>query len=132
NGKPFFDSAGRFKGYRGTARDITAEIANEIELGRRVEERTAELRLIQGELLRKERLSTLGQFTATVAHELRNPLSAIRNTAFTIGESAAASAVPAERPLARLQRSIGRCDGLISDLLEYARVRELKRARLAL
>ena len=126
NGKPVFDSAGHFKGYRGTAKDITAEIANEIELGRRVEERTAELRLIQGELLRKERLSTLGQFTATVAHELRNPLSAIRNTAFTIAETATARGLKIDRPLARLERSIGRCDRLIAELLEYTRVRELK------
>ena len=126
NGKPVFDSAGYFKGYRGTAKDITAEIANEIELGRRVEERTVELRLIQGELLRTERLSTLGQFTATVAHELRNPLSAIRNTAFTIAETAAARGLKIDRPLARLERSIGRCDRLIAELLEYTRVRELK------
>jgi PAS domain S-box-containing protein len=126
NGKPIFDSASCFKGYRGTARDITAEIANEIELGRRVEERTAELRLIQGELLRTERLSTLGQFTATVAHELRNPLSAIRNTAFTIAETAAARGLKIDRPLARLERSIARWDRLIAELLEYTRVRELK------
>jgi PAS domain S-box-containing protein len=132
NGKPIFDRDDNFKGYRGTARDVTAEIANELELARRVEERTAELRSVQGELLRKERLSTLGQFTATVAHELRNPLSAIRNTAFMIGEMAAAGGVRLDRPLARLARSIGRCDGLIGDLLEYARIRELKRMRLGL
>jgi PAS domain S-box-containing protein len=132
NGKPVFDSAGHFKGYRGTAKDITAEIANEIELGRRVEERTAELRLIQGELLRKERLSTLGQFTATVAHELRNPLSAIRNTVFSIAETAAARGLKLDRPLARLERSIERCDRLIADLLEYTRVREIQRVLLPL
>jgi PAS domain S-box-containing protein len=130
NGKPIFDSAGGFKGYRGTARDITAEIANELELSRRVEERTSELRRVQGELLRKERLSTLGQFTATVAHELRNPLSAIRNTAFSIAEIASAAGLKLERPLARLERSIARCDRLIAELLEYTRVRELKRERL--
>jgi PAS domain S-box-containing protein len=132
NGKPHFDDAGKFKGYRGTARDITAEIANELELGRRVEERTAELRLVQGELLRKERLSTLGQFTATVAHELRNPLSAIRNTAFSIAETATARGLKLDRPLARLERSIARCDRLIAELLEYTRVRELKRVLLPL
>jgi PAS domain S-box-containing protein len=132
NGKPIFDSAGGFKGYRGTARDITAEIANELELAHRVEERTIELRLVQAELSRKERLSTLGEFTATVAHELRNPLSAIRNTAFTIAETAAANGLKLDRPLARLERSIARCDRLIADLLEYTRIRELERAQLSL
>ena len=132
NGKPVFDDSGNFRGYRGTARDITAEIANELELGRRVEERTAELRQAQTELLRKERLSTLGQFTATVAHELRNPLSAIRNTTFSMAEIAAARGLNFDRPIARLERSIARCDRLIAELLEYTRVRELKRVSLPL
>src|SRR6185437_13311170 len=83
-GRPVFDSEGAFKGYRGTGRDVTAEVAAEMELGLRVEERTAELREAQTELVRREKLSTLGQLTATVAHELRNPLSAIRNTIFAV------------------------------------------------
>jgi PAS domain S-box-containing protein len=132
NGRPIFDNGGRFLGYRGTAKDVTAEIANEIELTRRVEEHTAQLRRVQEELLHKERLSTLGQLTATIAHELRNPLSAIRNTAFTIAESAARQGLRLDRPITRLERSIARCDRLISDLLEYTRLREPTRMPLPL
>ncbi|HEY3917129.1 MAG TPA: HAMP domain-containing protein, partial [Stellaceae bacterium] len=43
-------------------------------LERRVEERTAALNEAHRELIVKERLSSLGELTATVAHELRNPL----------------------------------------------------------
>jgi signal transduction histidine kinase len=75
--------------------------------------------------LKSERLSVLGQLTATVAHELRNPLSAIRNTLFTVKELAANSGVKLDRPIARMERSIERCDRIISDLLEYTRNREL-------
>jgi signal transduction histidine kinase len=132
NGKPVFDDGGRFVGYRGSAQDVTVEVENERELTRRVEERTAELKRVQEELLRKERLSTLGQFTATVAHELRNPLSAIRNTAFAIAEAASAHGLGLERSIGRLERSVARCDRLIADLLEYTRVRELKRMTVAL
>ena len=53
-------------------------------LEKRVEERTAELRAAQGELVKKERLATLGQLTATVSHELRNPLAAMRASAHVI------------------------------------------------
>jgi PAS domain S-box-containing protein len=125
SGKPIFDESGRFRGYRGTARDITSEIMTELELARRVEERTAELKRAQEELLRSERLSVLGQLTATVAHELRNPLSAIRNSVYAIRELIAGRGLPLDRPLTRIERSIGRCDGIVTDLLDYARSRQL-------
>ncbi len=125
SGRPVYDSDGRFRGYRGTGRDVTAEVAAEIELVLRVEERTAELRKAQIELLRREKLSTLGQLTATVAHELRNPLSAIRNTVFTIKETMAGAGLALDRPLARVERNVTRCDRIISDLLDFTRMREL-------
>ena len=131
NGRPFFDVEGGFRGYRGTGRDVTAEVATELELARRVEERTVELRQAQNDLVRSERLSALGQLTATVAHELRNPLSAIRNTVFVIKDSAAKSGLTLERPITRLERNITRCDRIISDLLDYTRMRELSCAPLA-
>ncbi|HWB49235.1 MAG TPA: ATP-binding protein [Stellaceae bacterium] len=81
----------------------------------------------EAELLKKERLSVLGQFTATVANELRNPLSAIRNTLFTMREIATSSGLALDRPIARIQRSIARCDRIIADLLEYIRTPELTR-----
>jgi signal transduction histidine kinase len=83
--------------------------------------------LAEAELLKKERLSVLGQFTATVANELRNPLSAIRNTLFTMREIATTSGLTLDRPIARIQRSIARCDRIIGDLLEYIRAPELSR-----
>jgi signal transduction histidine kinase len=96
------------------------------DLERRVLERTAELHAAQGEILRKERLSALGQLTATVAHELRNPLSSIRNTLFTIKEALSNTSVTLDRPLGRMERSIARCDGIIADLLDYTRFRDLR------
>jgi signal transduction histidine kinase len=73
------------------------------------------------ELLKKERLSVLGQLTATVAHELRNPLSAIRNTVPVIRELTAGTGVELDRPMSRIERSIVRCDQLVTGLLDYTR-----------
>jgi signal transduction histidine kinase len=84
----------------------------------------------EAELLKKERLSVLGQLTATVAHELRNPLSAIRNTLFSIKEMASGAGLKLDRPISRMERSIERCNRIIGDLLEYARRRELRRAAI--
>jgi signal transduction histidine kinase len=81
--------------------------------------------IAESELLKKERLSVLGQLTATVAHELRNPLSAIRNTLPLLRALAADERSELTRPLARIERSIKRCDHLVASLLEYTKEREL-------
>jgi signal transduction histidine kinase len=111
-----------------THADLAAMRADRIE-AEKIESERARL-AAQTELLKSERLSVLGQLTATVAHELRNPLSAIRNTLFTVKELAANSGVKLDRPIARMERSIERCDRIISDLLEYTRNRELNRTDL--
>src|SRR5579862_3055683 len=96
------------------------------DLERRVLERTGELRAAQEEVLRNARLSALGQLTATVAHELRNPLSSLRNTLFTLKDALANAPINVDRPVGRMERSIARCDGIISDLLDYTRFRDLR------
>ncbi len=107
-------------------RQIYAQSALVAMRAEKIEADNARL-VAEAELLKKERLSVLGQFTATVANELRNPLSAIRNTLFTMREIATSSGLVLDRPIARIQRSIARCDRIIGDLLEYIRTPELTR-----
>ena len=90
-------------------------------------DKARENRRLEVELVRQERLSALGQLTATVAHELRNPLSAIRNTVYTFKETAASKGIDLRRPIERIERSVTRCDRIISELLDYTRVRDLHR-----
>ncbi|MFQ5922343.1 MAG: sensor histidine kinase [Anaerolineales bacterium] len=47
-----------------------------------VQERTRELREAHEDLIRKEKLATLGQLAGGIAHELRNPLGVIANAAY--------------------------------------------------
>jgi signal transduction histidine kinase len=101
-----------------------------VDLEHRVGQRTAELQAAQEEIVRRERLSVLGQLTATVAHELRNPLSAIRNTLFTVREALGAERGDLDRPLGRMERSIVRCDRIINDLLDYTRAQDVRRRAL--
>jgi signal transduction histidine kinase len=95
------------------------------DLEKRVEERTAELRAAQGELVKKERLATLGQLTATVSHELRNPLAAMRASAHVIGVALNDNQTRARRAVQRIDRGIVRCDHIIDELLDYTRIRDL-------
>jgi signal transduction histidine kinase len=90
-------------------------------LEERVEQRTAEL-------AKANRLATLGKLTATVSHELRNPLAVIRNTVFAVGETAKNSGINLERPLQRIERNLLRCNEIITELLDYTRTRKLDAA----
>ena len=91
-----------------------------------VKNRTQELEGAQAELLQQERLATLGQLTATVSHELRNPLGTIQSALFSIEESLESKNFQgANRPLELAERSINRCVKIIEELTSYARVKKL-------
>jgi len=92
----------------------------------RIEERTQELHAAQDELLKKERLAVMGQVTATVAHELRNPLSAIKNSAFMLKQIVAGGGSPQERAITRIEHCVERCDRIVAELLDYTRARDLR------
>jgi PAS domain S-box-containing protein len=69
SGIPRFDSCGRFLGYRGGACDVTAMVrANQLETS---------LRQAQVELAHITRLTTLGELTASIAHEVNQPLAGV-------------------------------------------------------
>ena len=87
---------------------------------------------VEAELLKQERVLLLGRLTASVAHELRNPLSTIRNTLHAIHEAAAHGGVDIGRQMSRVERTIDRCDGIIADLLDYAGTGQLNTAPLRL
>lgn len=95
-------------------------------LEERVQERTEDLQKAQAQILRNERLATLGQLTGTVAHELRNPLGAVMSSVAVIGRKAAAANLDLGQTLDRAIRGIDRCDGIITDLLDYARSQGVK------
>ena len=133
NGAPFFDEEGKLIGYRGADKDITDRKLAEIELAKYreqlellVEERTTKLKEAQEELIQKERLATLGRLTATVSHELRNPLGTIQTALFSIEDSLQRKDYSQGiRSLELAERSIGRCVTIIEELNSYARVKEL-------
>src|SRR5258705_1304989 len=73
SGKPIFDTSGKFLGYRGVESDIS--------LAYRADQAERELRKAQLELAHVTRLTTLGELTASIAHEINQPLSAVTTNA---------------------------------------------------
>lgn len=119
---------------RGTVQDITERKLYEDELERYrekleelVAERTRDLVVAQNELVRKERLATLGQLTATVSHELRNPLGAMRPSLYLVQRASDPENEKVQRALERLDRNISRCDRIIDELLDFTRITVLER-----
>jgi len=117
-----------------TGRDITERKQTEAELDKYhhqleelVEDRTRELQDTQNELVRKERLATLGQLTATVSHELRNPLGAMRPSLYIIDKKSDKSDERVKKAIQRVDRNIDRCDRIIDELLDFTRITELDR-----
>jgi PAS domain S-box-containing protein len=73
SGKPVFDAHGEFRGYRGTGTDVTAIV--------RAQRAETALRTAQAELAHVSRLTTMGQLTASIAHEVTQPIASARNNA---------------------------------------------------
>ena len=92
-----------------------------------VEERTTELQNAHDELIRKERLATLGQLTATVSHELRNPLGAMRPSLYVIEKNSDKTDERVQKAIERVDRNIDRCDHIIDELLDFTRITTLDR-----
>ena len=63
-----------------------------------------------------ERLATLGTFTATIAHEVRNPLSAVRLTVQMLARK-----LPDDQSLTMISEEIERLDLIVDELLAYSR-----------
>jgi two-component system sensor histidine kinase PilS (NtrC family) len=78
-----------------------------------------ELRRLELNIRRAERLATVGQLAAGIAHEIRNPLAAISGSVELL--RAAPTASDDDRALmAIVHREIQRLNAMIGDLLDYA------------
>lgn len=86
------------------------------------------LREAEGQVLRAQRLAALGQLTAGLAHELRNPLGTIKASADMLARN-----LPAQDDVARelsgyISSEVDRTNSLVSRFLDFARPLELRRA----
>jgi two-component system NtrC family sensor kinase len=101
-------------------------------LERQVEERTAALKDAQAQLIQSEKMSSLGKLSASIAHEINNPLAGILVYAKLLirihQESEALPPAVRESCLKNLrlvQRETERCSAIVRNLLEFSRQRPL-------
>ena len=78
-----------------------------------------ELSRLRTELVQRERLAAVGEMSAVLAHEMRNPLGVVFNAANGLRRSV--SGEPAETLLTSLMEEAERLRRLTTDLLDFAR-----------
>ena len=94
------------------------------ELERLVETRTRELRETQEELVRAEKFSTLGKVSGGIAHEIRNPLNAVKTSAYFLLHASNPGKEKIAEHLERIDRQVSLIDSVITSLSDVAKLPE--------
>ena len=89
-------------------------------LEQKVSERTKELRLAEAEVARGEKLASIGQLAAGIAHELNNPLTGVLTFTHLLRKKMPEGSQDAE-DLDLVIRETKRCASIIRRLLDFAR-----------
>jgi two-component system sensor histidine kinase HydH len=91
------------------------------ELAERLAETNRRLELAQAEARRSERLAALGQLSAGLAHEIRNPLGVIKGSAEMLTQKLQASDALARELAGYISTEVNRLSDLVTEFLDFAR-----------
>jgi signal transduction histidine kinase len=98
-------------------------LAEELEASNR------SLREAEAQVRRAERLAAIGQLTAGLAHELRNPLGTIKASADMLERNLPAGDAIAQELAGYISSEVDRTNSLVSRFLDFARPLEIRRSR---
>ena len=127
-----------------TARDITdrkqaeERIKNQnVLLEKAVDEKQKEMEILMERLIRQEKLATIGQISGNIAHELRNPLSVIKQSIYFLENLRKKNKLESltSKVKEHFELVIDEINGsnkVISDLLQLTRIEPLKKKQIDL
>lgn len=119
---PIRDQTGQIVNYLAVKRDVTERRQMEDELRAALERATAATE----HAAEQERMATIGKIAATVSHELRNPLAAIRTSTALMRTLTATSGPECRRALERIERNVLRCADIIHELVAFTDPEKLR------
>jgi signal transduction histidine kinase len=80
----------------------------------------ARLQSAQAQLIQSEKLASVGQLTAGIVHDVKNPLAVIKGLAEELGEEFGLDPTTREQ-LKTIRESAGKASTIVTDLLKFAR-----------
>jgi len=104
------------------------------QLESKVEDRTQQLKTAHQKLLQSDRLASLGQLSASVAHEINNPIAGVLNLSMLLQRMLKDDGIPTQRIeefrkyLTQITNETARVGRIVSDLLAFSRRSKPQRA----
>ncbi|UCF94498.1 MAG: PAS domain-containing protein [Desulfobacterales bacterium] len=139
---PIWEKGGKISKFIHISRDITKHKKEEEEITRRleqmVEERTRQLKETHDKLLHQDKMSSLGKLSASVVHEINNPIAGILNLIVLMKrivdeESMTSVAIDQfSRYLNLMETETRRTSRIVSNLLAFSRQSKMELRRLSL
>ena len=133
---PYYDPTGNLAGYDGLVSDVTSRKAAEerlTETNARLREVLAsltkshdELKATQMQLIEAEKLQTIGQLAAGVAHEVKNPLAVLQMGLEYVSRNVKSEDEQVPTVMKEMNDAINRANAVVSDLLGFAAPEDLE------
>ena len=118
---------GKIKGFQNIARDVTREKEIQDKLRatyQELRESHQQLKESQEQLIQAEKLTSLGQLAASIAHEVNNPLSGVLAYTQLLAKKIKGNNIPKDvslQYLSKMEAELIRSTKLIRHLLDFAR-----------
>jgi two-component system, NtrC family, sensor histidine kinase HydH len=111
------------------AEDLRVQSAKHRRTAEELAQANAHIQEAEEAVRRSDRLAALGQLSAGLAHELRNPLGTIKASSEMLGQSVGAENEVAREMAGFISTEVDRCNALITRFLQFARPLQLRRER---
>jgi PAS domain S-box-containing protein len=139
---PIWEKDGKVSKFIHISRDITQRKKKEAEMTRRleqmVEERTRQLKETHKKLLHQDKMASLGKLSASVVHEINNPIAGILNLIMLMKRMVAEDAIGSReidqfnQYLTLMETETRRTSRIVSNLLAFSRQSKMELKRISL
>ncbi len=139
---PIWEKDGKISKFIHISRDITESKKEEAEITRRleqmVEDRTRQVKETHEKLLHQDKMSSLGKLSASVVHEINNPIAGILNLIMLMQRIVAEDTLGQneieqfQHYLSLMETETRRTSRIVSNLLAFSRQSKMEPKRLSL